>query len=156
MRTRIALFCALTLLDGCTMAPAAPVPRTTATTVNASFGKTWNAVIDQFATNNIPIHTIDRSSGIIATDLLNVPASVGDVADCGTDMSVHLVPSQASYNVLVRGDSTSSTIRVTARWVRVGVARGLSTAVVSEDCSTKQVWEPHFEAQVKSAAESGH
>jgi hypothetical protein len=144
----------LLVVVGCTQPPAPPTPRTAQTQVQASFSKTWNAVIDDFAANNIPIHTIDRSSGIIATDLLNVGPGMSDVADCGSDMGIHLTPTQVSYNVLVRGDTTSSSVRVTVRWVRVGPARGLSTATVSEDCSTKQVWEQRFETRVKAAAEA--
>ncbi|MGH9897071.1 MAG: hypothetical protein ACREA0_34765, partial [bacterium] len=51
--------------------PAPPMPRD-ATEVTASFGRTWDAVIDEFADRNIPIRTIERASGLIATELLSI------------------------------------------------------------------------------------
>ena len=141
---------------GSVQAPAPPVPRSDVTVVNASFNKTWDAVIDDFASQNVPIKTIDRTSGIVVAERLSVPPDVGrQWADCGSDIIIgKLAPTSATYNVLVRGDSTKSTVRVTVGWTRVGMARGLSTATVSEECGTKAVWEPEFEARIKAAAES--
>ncbi len=141
---------------GCSVqAPAPPVPRSDVTGVNASFNKTWDAVIDDFASQSVPIKTIDRTSGLIVAERLSVGPELGKLwADCGSDMfQGKLSPTGATYNVLVRGDSTKSTIRVTVRWVRVGMARGLSTEIVTEECGTKAVWEPEFEARIKAAAE---
>ena len=125
---------------GCSVqAPAPPVPRSGATEVAASFSKTWDAVIDDFASQNVPIKTIDRTSGLIVAERLSVGPEDGKLwADCGSDMMIgKLYPTSATYNVLVRGDSTKSTVRVTVRWLRVGMARGLSTATVTEECGTK-------------------
>jgi len=131
----------------------APTPPTTVatprvgTTVQASFGRTWNAVIDQFADRNIPIRTIDRSSGLIATDMLGM--GVGDSlastwADCGADMvGSQLPPGHATYNVLVRGDSTSTLVKVTVRW----------NLLLGGECVTHGVWEQDFENAVKAKAE---
>lgn len=96
--------------------PAAPVVRQP-TPVRASFGRTWDAVIDAFADQNVPIKTIDRSSGFIATDQLAVPEADSMDADCGTAGEIKLVPLHATYNVVVRGDSTASSVRVTVLWV---------------------------------------
>lgn len=146
---------AYALVTACAVAtpPAPPAPRT-ATDVSASFNKTWEAVIDQFANENIPIRTVDKASGIIATEVLQVPTNLDGVADCGRDMGVGLRPTHASYNVLVRGDSAKSTVRINVRWTRTGMARGLSTATVTEECSTRSVWEPGIEAKIKTAAEA--
>jgi len=155
--TKTALIALTLAIVGCSVqAPAPPVPRAEVTGVNAPFNKTWDAVIDDFASQNVPIKTIDRTSGLIVAELLSVGPEAGKRwADCGSDMMAgKLAPTSAIYNVLVRGDSTKSTVRVTVRWVRVGMARGLSTATVSEECGTKAVWEPEFEARIKAAAES--
>src|SRR5919202_1864412 len=90
------------LLASCAtvMPPAPPVPRAAPTEVAASFGKTWDAVIDELTSRNIPIKTVDRSSGLIATDPLTVASDIGDVADCGSDiLAIKLVPTDATYNV---------------------------------------------------------
>lgn len=146
----------LVVLAGCaTPRPPAPPAPSVATPVAASFGRTWDAVIDQFAERNIPIRTLDRSSGIIVTESLKVPATIGAVADCGSDIvAVKLVPTDASYNVLVRGDSASSTVRVNVKWIRVGMARGLSTDTVTEECSTTGAWESDLQTRIKASAES--
>lgn len=142
-----------TALAGCVTQPiSAPVPHES-TVINASFGKTWDALIDQFAARNIPIKTIDRASGLVATDALKV-GNVGVVADCGTSMGTKLVPTDATYNAIVRGDSVRTTVRVTVRWVRVGMSRAfMNTDTVSEECSTNGTWETSLEQAVKSAAE---
>lgn len=124
--------------------------------VNASFGRTWDALIDEFAKNNIPIKTIDRSSGLIATDALKVGASLAGAAECGKDAVAGLVyATDATYNALVRGDSSRSTLRITVRWTRVGKSRILaSTNIVNEECSTKATWETSLEQLIKQAAEA--
>jgi hypothetical protein len=71
-------------------------------------------------------------------------------------MGRKLYPTSATFNVLVRGDSSKSTVRVTARWVRTGMARGLSTETVSEECGSTGVWESEFEGGIKTAAEASH
>jgi hypothetical protein len=136
-------------------APEPPVPRTSITEVAAPFGRTWDAVIDDFASRNVPIKTIDRSSGLIVAEALSVGADGAEYADCGGDMmGIKLFPTAATYNVLVRGDTVKSTVRATVRWIRTGMARGLRTDTVTEECSTKAVWEPAFEARIRSAAEA--
>src|SRR5215475_14034464 len=85
--------------------PPPPTPRE-ATQVNASLGQTWDAVIDEFADRNIPIRTIERASGLVATEQLTVPPSASGDADCGHfDSYPTRRPTHAIYNVLVRGDS---------------------------------------------------
>ena len=154
MRTTALLLLTLAVVGCGAQAPAPPVPRADVTVVNASFNRTWDAVIDDFASQNVPIKTIDRTSGIVVAEVLSVAPDVGKQwADCGTDMFRKLAPTSATYNVLVRGDSTKTTVRVTVRWTRVGMARGLSTQTVAEECGTKAVWEPEFEARIKAAAE---
>jgi len=151
--TRLALSVVAVL--GCTpQPPAAPAPHT-AMSVNASFGRTWDALIDDFAGNNIPIKTIDRTSGLIATDKLSVAASLTDAADCGTNWDhTPALPTDVEYNALVRGDSSHSTIRVTARWTRTGQSRVLGDKTrVTEECSTRATWETSLEDQIKKSAE---
>ena len=58
----------------------------------------WNAVVDVFSERNIPIKTIDRTSGLIATEQLSVASSTdtGGWADCGTTMGTAVRPTHAS------------------------------------------------------------
>ena len=92
--------------------PPPPTPRD-ASQVNASMGETWDAVIDLFATRNIPIRTIERASGLIVTDPLRVGEEGKAWADCGALNGRVRGPDRATYNVLVRGDSNEATVRTT-------------------------------------------
>jgi hypothetical protein len=135
------------LLAGCLSykTPAPPSPRD-ATQVNASMGRTWDAVIDLFAARNIPIRTIERVSGIIVTEQLSVGPERRSLADCGRMADDTIRPNWGSYNVLVRGDSSSSSVKVNARWTYTAEKQVL-------DCSTTHVWEQALESDVKSRAE---
>jgi hypothetical protein len=131
--------------------PPAPPTSRDATVVNASMGRTWDAVIDLFAARTIPIRTIERVSSIIVTDQLTVGSEGKAYADCGEFSSgadkSHLTPNFATYNVLVRGDSTSSTVKVTVGWSL------RSESGASRECSTTHVWEKAFESDVKTRSE---
>ncbi len=134
-------------------------------------GRTWDAVIDQFAERNIPIRTIERVSGLIVTDDLTVGTDGYWWADCGRITGVstvrrkkqsptaesndssratnasHLGPTRATYNILVRGDSLESTVKATVRWTHV------SEKAVVKECTTNHSWERGLEEEVKKGAE---
>lgn len=137
------------LLVGCSKpSPPAPVPvQREATPVHASLGRTWDAVIAHFAAHSVPIATIDRSSGLIVTDRMFVSPDDAyqwgwcgwwwdDAAPKGQHWKIN-GPSSGSYNVLVRGDSTSSTIRITARWTLEG-----------RECVSRDVYERNLESAI--------
>jgi hypothetical protein len=130
--------------------PPKPAEPREGTLVRASHGETWDAVIDLFALRNIPIRTIERVSGIIATEALRVdPVEGAAWADCGTMGDVELTPTTAIYNVLVRGDSAESTVRTTVNWSYAGDE-------LNYECSSSHVWERNLEREVKARAEATH
>ena len=135
----------IVLLAGCASytPPPPPAPRD-ATPVLASAGLTWDAVIEVFAARNIPIRTIERVSGLIVTDNLNVGPEGKEWASCG---SAGLGPTHGTYNVLVRGDSIRSMVKATVRW-SLYVSQAADT-----ECSTTHEWEQGFEDQIKQLAE---
>jgi hypothetical protein len=151
-----ALAASLALLGGvaCTYGPTTPVTPRDATPVNASFERTWRAVIDVFAERNIPIATIDKTSGLIATTVLTVEVPEDTAvawADCGSATGGVWPVTRATYNVLVRGDSVRSTAKVTVRWA-FWRALGIF-GVQTHECVTKHVWERAAEANIKARAE---
>ncbi len=146
---RLRSLVALIAVAACVSPPGAPVPQQ-ATAVTASFARTWDAVIDQFAAQNIPIHNMERASGFISTDALSVSPSDGLTwADCGKNIYGTIPATHATYNVLVRGDSAKSTVKATVRWTA-----GAAGALV--ECSTRGVWEGAIEAKILSRAEEKH
>src|SRR5689334_6312594 len=84
MKPSVVSLCLLFVCCSSYEPPPPPEPRE-ATHVDASMGRTWDAVIDQFAARNIPIRTIERASGLIATDQLTVGREGYWWADCGKD-----------------------------------------------------------------------
>lgn len=149
---RIVIVLLLVAAFGCASAPR-QAPERQPTSVAASFGQTWDAAIDIFAAHNIPIKTLDRSSGLIVAEQSRVgPSDVAKFADCGKRLMAVVTagvtgdvgPARADYNVLVRGDSTRATVRVTAHFTEHSGRR----------CTTRGVFESEVEAAVKSGAES--
>lgn len=126
--------------------PDPPAPRD-ATAVHASRGRACDAVIELFAARTIPIRTIERASGLIVTEQLSVGPDGHEWADCGKENAIVLRPNLATYNVLVRGDSQSSSVKATVRWVRTDP----KDRVI--ECSTTHVWEQALEEEVKTRAE---
>jgi hypothetical protein len=123
--------------------------------VVAPFGKTWDATIDMFATRTIQIKTLDRSSGLIVAEPQTV-SEYSDFADCGSFMYAPIKPSAATWNVLVRGDSSKSTVRATVRFVSVRanpMALSAKAEPVTVDCSSNGSWETQFERAIKETAE---
>ena len=118
-----------------------------ATSVAAPFAKTWDVLIDEFATENIPIKTVDRASGIVASEMIRVAQVPHRIADCGREPVIgDLQPTNVSYNVLVRGDSGAASVRVNARWVHVDGATSI-------DCATTGIWETAMQQRIRDRAE---
>ena len=153
----------LSVLIGCARHSAAPVTRVAAarapTPVAASFDRTLDATLEALVERNVHFRVLDLSSGWIASEVLRVPENAEAVtwADCGTAQSdttavTQIPPEQVEYDVAVRGDTTRSTVHVTARW---GTLYTGSWMVVptSVECVSRGVWEAHFEAEVRRRAE---
>jgi hypothetical protein len=120
--------------------------------VHATVAQTWDAVIDLFAARNIPVRTIEKASGLIASDELAVdPADGPKWADCGELGNNRYYPNEAVYNVVVRGDSAGSSVRTTVRWTHRTGGDG-----PDRDCATTYAWEEGLESEVKTRAEYLH
>lgn len=145
---------AAALLVSCTPPQTAPIPALGPTQVDASFGKTWNAVVDVLADKNIPVKTMDKSSGFVTAESTHVPNSqLSKLTECGGFASymAETLGSEsggtARYNILVRGDSTSSTVKVTARFTKALADNS------PMECKTKGIFEQQIESAVKAHAE---
>jgi hypothetical protein len=138
----------------CYSTPSAVAPVRTPTVVNASFTRTWSAMIDVFAERTIPLRTLDRASGFAATEEMSVDGSTR-WGDCGSD-AVHgqVGPRHAIWNVRVKGDSTTATVLVTVRWWLFRGMGGSETRRI--DCVTTGAWERAAEADIKARAEVAH
>lgn len=153
MRKLLLLTLLISITSACARLPLPPQPQP-AMPVNASAGKTWDAVIDVFGERNIPIKNMERVSGFISTDFLRAALADTSYADCGRQfLGATIWPTLATYNVIVRGDSSASTVRVNVRWTSGDAALRSATGAGLE-CSTNGKWETAFEARVKAIAEA--
>ena len=139
----------IAFLLGCSPVPPKTYPTPEPASISASFGRTWDAIIEHFAAQSVPIRTIERASGIIVTDEMSVTSGYASVwADCGMDVLGTPVPAnRASYNVLVRGDSSASSVRVTATF------RVLNAASAPYGCVSRGAYEKELLLTVKASAE---
>lgn len=144
---RTAKSAALLISVACSQAPPQTYPSPELATVDASFERTWSAVIDHFAEKAVPVRTIEKASGLIVAEQMTVATEYGrTIADCGTSaVGIPWDVLSASYNVRVHGDSLRSTVRVTAVF-RPEVASTFP-------CNSRGVYERDLMAFVKSRAE---
>jgi hypothetical protein len=121
--------------------------------VAANFDRTWEAVIDIFAKQTIPVATIEKASGLIAaTSNLR---GVADYANCGVVQNLWgdrrtIYANRGEFNVIVRTVGASSTVLVTARFAHVAVDLNDSTIA----CESFGTFEKVFEESVKVTAEA--
>jgi hypothetical protein len=149
MTIRIRALALVPLLTACTATPPAPPAPRSATNVSASFGKTWDAVLRALAERNIPLKTVDRSSGLVVAEEQTMRTRIDSIADCGKEaMGIARYPTTAGWSVLVQGDSVRSMVKAT---VRFATSPGITSAV---DCSSTGKWETELEHQVRAAAEA--
>lgn len=158
---RTAVFVTLLLTAACSryVPPDPPAPRVV-TPVSAPFERTWNAVIDVFAQEVITVETMEKASGFIVASRAAIPhytaadsAAARAMADCGglepslLGFRVRYLPSSAKYNVVVRSAGASSTVHVSARFIRTVVQ-------TATECSSRGAFESTLESLVKARAEA--
>jgi hypothetical protein len=143
-----ALLAACVRLPEPTSAPRPPAP------ISASVARTWDAVIDQLGEQAIPLRSMEKASGFIATQTIamqGVTTEPTKWADCGTFASFHFAPTAVEYTILVRGDSTRASVRSSARYLLV---KNDGTSAGPTECVSNGVFEASFEESVKRRAEA--
>ena len=130
----------------CASVPA-PLPQAD-TVVNAPFASTWAAVLDWFARSSVPVKRMDRSSGFITAEATRLGGSNRLYGNCNR-MGIAIVPPDgATFYVVVEGDSTRSSVGVTADWI------GHNSKGQRLSCVTSGQWEQEFESAIKARAEA--
>lgn len=72
-------------------------------TINQPFERTWQNTIQFFTGNNIPIKTIDKSSGVIYAEKLNTNQQEGEkFADCGASALELVLQTKISLNIFLQ------------------------------------------------------
>ncbi len=84
--------------------------------IHAPLDATWKAIIVLFGERGWPIATIDRSSGIIATDWLRMP---DEVADCGSAPLATTVGTKGRFNIIAMAVAGGTQLTVNTTFQRV-------------------------------------
>ena len=92
--------------------------------ITKSYDETWSSVVKFFASKNIPIKVIDKSSGLIATDpMMYDTIREKNYFECDKFFSVGIevpYPGKAIFNVFVektKTDATLITVNLTPTYV---------------------------------------
>lgn len=145
--SKLLLLAASTLAAACVPRPQPVAPPRSITDVQASFGRAWDATIDVFGERNIPIKQLERASGFVSTDPIALTREDQRAARGWATCRARVPPDEAVYNVIVRGDSTQSTVKVTVKWQRS------RSRQLSEPCTSNRGWELCAEDDIKARAE---
>jgi hypothetical protein len=138
-------------VSACVTLPAPGLAPRPAVSIAASVDQTWDSALDQLAERNIAIRSVERNSGFIATETIALPPfsiHPDAWADCGSFASFRFAPTVVDYTIFVRGDSTTSSMKTSARYRFVQL-----TGEVPTDCVSNGALEKSFDASVKQRAE---
>jgi hypothetical protein len=135
-----------------TVAPVPVAPRS-GTAIAASFGRAWDATIDEFAEHGISIASVDRVAGLIvpAGHKIASGSETSDAeyyADCGATELRKLHPETVRYNVIVHGDSSSAHVLVRAFYEPYK-----SESDIFGRCISRGYYESILEDSIKARAE---
>jgi hypothetical protein len=144
---------AIAASSACVTLPEASVAPRPLVSIAAPVAKTWASALDQLADHGVAVRSVEPDSGFIATETIALPMFSTDAskwADCGTFAGFRFAPSVVDYTIFVRGDSTGSSLKTSARYRLVK-----TTDEVPTDCVSTGAFEHSFDASVKQRAELG-
>ena len=131
------LIAATAVLAGCATAPANFEVQKTRSYAEPK-DAVWERAVEWFAARNMPIKTIEKDSGIIASERLygqiGAQGQMGDWADCGKGALEVPVRQKVDLNVFVRSVGTGSTATVNTNFSET--RRDINDAMRDVDCNS--------------------
>lgn len=143
----------LGILAGCGrpyIAPILPPPHREA--IPAAYDVTWRALIRALAKENVPLRTVAKDSGVIASDDFITP--IGVYADCGR-VGDALLEGEAlvTFTLFVQPDSSGATeLQINAKMRTQRYRRGSSGRLRIEpvfQCASSGRWEANLADTVR-------
>tara|TARA_R110002020_G_scaffold399971_2_gene610067 strand:- start:4879 stop:5343 length:465 start_codon:yes stop_codon:yes gene_type:complete len=122
-------------LAGC-VTPAQSFQFDNSRTVDAGFDQTWERTIGVLASNNLPVKTLEKASGlIVAENELVSFTTMGEAASCPASPLITPIGGIMNYNIFVRKLSeTQTTVAVNTKYnMRY---RDMNSAIVSDTCNS--------------------
>lgn len=104
--------------------------------VHADFDETWSRTIQVLASNNLPIKTLEKDSGIIvAENELVTAASMGEAASCPSSAFATPIGGVMNYNVFVKSSAPNLTT-VTVNTAYRMTYRDMNGGAISQVCNS--------------------
>lgn len=139
---------ALGLLAGCSRPYVTPIlPPPHRDEIPAPYEVTWRALIRALAKENVPLRTVAKDSGVIASDDFVTP--IGVYADCGR-IGDALLEGEAlvTFTLFVQPNGTGSTVlQINAKMRTQGHRKGGSGSLKSQpvfQCASTGRWEANL------------
>jgi hypothetical protein len=125
-----------------------------ATTVPVGFEAAWSALIDLFADRSWPIGNLDKASGLVVTDWMDLGDQRDVYADCGAAGAATVRSTQVRFNVRVKpvGETTELVVNATFRQVRTGLEGG----PFNVDCTSRGAVELMIHEQIAARGASAN
>ncbi len=80
-------------------------------TVPSDYDQTWSATVQLFAENGWPIATLEKDSGIIVSDWVNL-GTQGGHADCGSPGLAIVQGRESKFNVFIQDDESGPILTI--------------------------------------------
>ena len=107
----------LTMVACTTYVPAKKIEVVNVQVFDKSKDQVWEKVIEFFAKNNLSIKTLEKASGIIATDLKQIPQSLDSICWCGQSgggVHVNYNTIKGVFNVFIKEHQQGTEVTVTS------------------------------------------
>ena len=113
-------------------------------TMPCSFDRAWSATIELFADRGWPIATLEKDSGIIVSDWVNIGTQSG-YADCGKPGIAIVQRREAKFNVFVRDKVSGTSLTVNTNFREL---RSYNNQTFYQDCTSMGVLEANVHRQI--------
>ena len=143
----VALATGVTALSGCSRPFVSPIPPPPyRDEAPASYDATWRALIRALAMENVPLRTVAKDSGVIASDDFVSP--IGVYADCGRLGDVPIEgEALVAFTLFVQPSSKVTEVQVNAKMQTHAYRRGSSGSLKTDrvfQCVSTGRWEANL------------
>jgi len=131
------------LLTACATAPKVHEFQKT-WAVPSTYDQAWSATVQLFAENGWPIATLEKDSGIIVSDWVNL-STQGGHADCGSAGLAIVQRREAKFNVFIRDGASGPVLTVNTNFREL---RSFDNRSFYADCTSTGSLEAQLHSQI--------
>lgn len=150
MRKSSAILCLMfVFVGGCATAPA---QRTVVNSFSytTSIDKVWSATVETFAELNLPIDNMEKDSGLITTDWINLTGTGNkEYCDCGGLGLAIEEARRGKFNVFVKQVGSEVAVRVNCQFQQTA---SLGGSTVNRECVSMGNLEARINSLISSKA----